>query len=529
MSSAKSTAAGPLRRCLRHIVTTAALLFFSASSWSEGGASLPIMTLSQSPNSASFAASLTPFPVRADDALAYPAYAGYVDRKSLSLGHTLMYQGSSYDTMGFAYPTQERGTVAVGLARLGSGAADGRDVNQNPTGSFTDQQTLLRVAYGDHVFSQLTWGLNLDYYDHSFAGDSIRSVGVGTGVHYKKNAFSAGFAGDNLISNTSGSTDDSLPAQFRLNAAYTLFDRLMLGLDAVVSPRMDLRAGIEYFLFDCFSVRLGHGAGGVGAGIGVKVRDYVLDYNLTVHELGMAQQFRIAAFFGPSHAAQRAERAEDLYREARRLSLDGRYAEASKVMERSGRYLAMPPNRRTFSDSLRRLIAVGVRELGSNEPQASLRKGVGYYLEQKPDLARVMFQKVQAQDGGNEMVAQLLTLVSRPENLPSPPSFVDVDPIRLKLFKIDEYFQKQQWDLALKECREIIALDPSSVIGYVRLGSIYYALGIRNEAAKAWQYAAKLNPNDPDVRKAVHFMQEENLKAPEGAAEYPQSSRRGEK
>lgn len=129
-----------------------------------------------------------------------------------------------------------------------------------------------------------------------------------------------------------------------------------------------------------------------------------------------------------------------------------------------------------------------------------------------------MFLTIQAKDPSNEMVKRLIALVTRPEDLPTPPSFVDVDPIRLKLFKIDEYFQKHQLDLALKECREIIALDPSSVIGYVRLGSIYYALGIKLEAVKAWQYASKLDLNNADVRKALSFMREENITTPSAAS-----------
>ena len=109
------------------------------------------------------------------------------------------------------------------------------------------------------------------------------------------------------------------------------------------------------------------------------------------------------------------------------------------------------------------------------------------------------------------LVKRLVALVSRPQDLPAPPSFVDIDPIRLKLFKIDEYFQKHQLDLALKECREIIELDPASVIAYVRLGSIYYSLGIKKEAVRAWEYAAKLDPTNADVKKSISFMRAEGL------------------
>ena len=372
----------------------------------------------------------------------------------------------------------------------------------------------MRLVYGDRIYSQLAWGLNVDYFGHSLEGESTRAIGGGAGLQYHRGGFHAGFAGDNLLQNMAGETSDRLPAGFRLNAGYTLFDLLAVGLDAAVSPQVDLRVGAQYFLFDGLAVRLGRGENGIGAGIALKIRDYQFDYNLTVHDIGLAQQFGLSVFFGPSRAAQRETLAEEHYRQAREQSLAGRYTAALQSMTKAGRYQALPLDRRTFLTSLQALTAAGIQELDDAKPQSDLRKGVGYYLEQKPDLARSMFLTIQAKDPNNDMVKRLIALVTRPEDLPTPPSFVDVDPIRLKLFKIDEYFQKHQLDLALKECREIISLDPSSVIGYVRLGSIYYALGIKLEAVKAWQYASKLDPNSADVRKALSFMREERIEVP---------------
>ena len=496
------------------------LACLAAPARGEGGVSLPLATLSQSPYCESFGASLTASEVNAADALAYPAYAGFIDRKSASFGHAALFSGGAYDAAGFAYPTMSRGTWAVGLYRMNSGAAEQRDSLGNETGSYRDEQTLLRLAYGDHVRPHLAWGLSLDYSGHSLAGSSSRALSGGAGLQYRRGRFSAGAAADNLLEKTSGETSDRPTAQGRVNFAMTFFERLLVGVDAVVVPQLDLRTGLQYSLFDAFAVRLGRGEGGIGAGIGLKIRDYRIDYNMTIHDLGLASKIGLTVFFGASRAAQREARAEDLYREARRLVVEGRYAAAARAMAESGRYSALPLDRRTFLESLRNLEQAGVLELVGNGPQVNLRKGIGYYLEQKAELARAMFLTVSAQDPSSDMVKRLIALVSRPQDFPAAPSFVDIDPIRLKLFKVDEYFSKNQLDLALKECREIIALDPSSVIGHVRLGSVYYSLGIKTEAVKAWMYAAKLDPKDADVRKAIAFMRAEGIgETPTGSGE----------
>ena len=167
------------------------LLACAATARGEGGVALPLVTLSQSPNSESFGASLTPSAVRAADALAYPAYAGFVDRKSASLGHAAMFYDGSYDSVGFSYPTMTRGSWAVGMFRMKSGSAEQRDSTGKATGSFVDEQTLLRFAYGDHIKPNLAWGLNLDYFGHSLAGSSSRSLSGGAGLQYRQGRFSA--------------------------------------------------------------------------------------------------------------------------------------------------------------------------------------------------------------------------------------------------------------------------------------------------------------------------------------------------
>jgi tetratricopeptide (TPR) repeat protein len=71
-----------------------------------------------------------------------------------------------------------------------------------------------------------------------------------------------------------------------------------------------------------------------------------------------------------------------------------------------------------------------------------------------------------------------------------------------------EDFKQGHYESSLKDCLAVIRTDPARELGYVRLGSAYYALGMQQYAAKAWHKALQLNPNNADLKE---FMAEKNI------------------
>jgi tetratricopeptide (TPR) repeat protein len=69
-------------------------------------------------------------------------------------------------------------------------------------------------------------------------------------------------------------------------------------------------------------------------------------------------------------------------------------------------------------------------------------------------------------------------------------------------------FNQARYDVSVKDCLYVLRVDPNRELGYVRLGSAYYALGLRDYAIKSWQKALQLNPNNADLRE---FMNEKNM------------------
>lgn len=447
------------------------------------------------------------------EALAYPGLYGLIDRPSLALGHTQLFAGTSADALALAFPTLEHGTFGGALYRIASGKAEGRDEFGRRTGSFSEEQLLARTGYGTQVRERLGIGANASYLHRELAGERSAMAGVGLGAHYRGRRFGAGFGADNILAMKSGATEDSLPLGLRVNAGCQLLrDVLLLGADATIMPSLEVRAGIEYMLGQRLSLRLSRGESSNLFGIGFQARSYRFDYDMGLHELGASHQVKLGYLFGSSRSQRRESLSEQGFQDARLLAGEGRYPAASAALRRVERFGKLSPDRKAFAEALDRVLETGTRELdGGNELTATVRHGVSLYLEDKPDMARAVFLQVQSKDPYNRLVGKFLALTVQRDQRTAPPSFVDVDPVRLKLFKTEEYFQKQQWDLALKECKEIVAINPAEVMAYVRMGSVYFALGLKQDAVKAWEYAAALNSGHIEVRKALAFMKAEHL------------------
>lgn len=58
-----------------------------------------------------------------------------------------------------------------------------------------------------------------------------------------------------------------------------------------------------------------------------------------------------------------------------------------------------------------------------------------------------------------------------------------------------------KYDRAILECNDIIELEPSNVMAMKRCGSAYYVLGNKKRAKEVWSHAAKIAPNDRELKK----------------------------
>ena len=71
--------------------------------------------------------------------------------------------------------------------------------------------------------------------------------------------------------------------------------------------------------------------------------------------------------------------------------------------------------------------------------------------------------------------------------------------IAIKLYQAVRYFHKGEYDTVVKLCEEVIELDPKEVTAYIRIGSAYYALGVKSQAMKYWKKALEVSPGNKEV------------------------------
>lgn len=69
-----------------------------------------------------------------------------------------------------------------------------------------------------------------------------------------------------------------------------------------------------------------------------------------------------------------------------------------------------------------------------------------------------------------------------------------------------ELYYKKEFKAALEEYKTVVSLLPTFPMGHVRLGSIYYQLGDKYRAKKAWEKALELEPNNPSLRDYLKRM-----------------------
>ncbi|MEK7766369.1 MAG: PorV/PorQ family protein, partial [bacterium] len=243
----------------------------------------------------------------ADDASATywnPAGMPQMERKELSALHAILWSQTSFDFLSFVYPHPTLGAFGGNITRLSSGGFEEVDADNKAGGTFSDNQTAFTAAYGRSLTEVVSVGFNLKYVAHTLGAFSNSFFGMDLSLMNRIPAFKgfrAGLRLSNLVAGTIGDTEDRLPVGARLGASYkTLKDKLMIALDLDQTLREKQRpgwhAGTEYWVLNYAALRLGfEGGKGAGlrettAGLGVKYRDYGLDYAIGLHALGASHR-----------------------------------------------------------------------------------------------------------------------------------------------------------------------------------------------------------------------------------------------
>jgi len=316
---------------------------------------------------------------------------------------------------------------------------------------------------------------------------------------------------------------------------------LILSLDNVMQAGEGYYAalGAEYTAFQLLSMRVGYRTGqdigsGIRAGVGFHLSVVDLDYSMSPFgDLGSMHKFGLSMKFGSPKSAQplagetsRATKAKLIApkQKIERLDVFAKdfLALAQKDIDARRYVSAMDNMKKAFNlePELRggewggrekRLgaIAAGLklREIPAREKrfapgpeQADVAaEAVLAYMQGQDLKALLLAQAAYGTDiRGDAVFEELLSLVSelvriavrRDEILPKAAL------IKEKLKRSARGFYIQQFDMAARECEEVVLLDETNHMAWTRMGSAYYMLSDKERARKAYLKALQINPDD---------------------------------
>ncbi|OIO05164.1 MAG: hypothetical protein AUJ52_14225 [Elusimicrobia bacterium CG1_02_63_36] len=147
------------------------------------------------------------------------------------------------------------------------------------------------------------------------------------------------------------------------------------------------------------------------------------------------------------------------------------------------------------ADLARRAVLAFTRE---RDRQAVLFAAAAYGSDPKTPVFRLLLQALEA-------------WTARPAEAGErqPPDRVAA----YKLRRANELFSEKRYEDAAEQCLESLLLVPEDPTAFERLGSMYYALGAHERAAKAWRESLRLKPANDALKDFMAHLE------PDGPAE----------
>ncbi|HAT71544.1 MAG TPA: hypothetical protein DCS63_01855 [Elusimicrobia bacterium] len=444
-----------------------------------------------------------------------PAGLGMLNGRNLSLMHAGLFEGMSYEYLGYA---QNFGGLPGGwgaqVLRLSAGSAPGRDEFNLPAPDFSYSETAFSVAAGMHgVFlPRLSAGAGLKIVSRAMDSSSDRLLGLDIGLQYGPlldGRLSFGFSAQNAGAFSSGDTSDRLPLAMKAGVSYLLAPGLALAVDA--SDSGQLRAGTEYVMGPG-ALRLGYDRQAVSFGAGVKfMKAYQLDVAMLRHEtLGLSNRVSLNYYFGGLSKPSRARAYSVDYIVKAGHSIAARdYVKALENVEMAAG-LDINLYKGGWGERRRRLSAAvkGLKLAELPERQAALMASG----EQPEEAGRAMYEYIYGNniksallahsalgyEKNNAFYGDFLSLVLNLTSFELRKDEILPRPLlkREKLNKAAALFYERRFESALRQCEEILLLDDKDALAWTRLGSAYYAMGDREKARKAYERGLQLDPSD---------------------------------
>jgi len=291
-------------------------LFFNSAAYAAGEGGLPGYYLNLGIGARALGMGRAFTGLSDDFSALYWNPAGLVqqDKVEFLSTHINLFEDTYYDSLGFAYPFFDRGTVAAGITQLYSGRIDGRDKDNYPTGEFSDLSQAAFISYGRNIFSFLSFGISTKAILKRMAEESLFGYGLDAGIFCKYKNFRIGANSQNVVKpRMEGKyAVDEIPKQLKVGAAINLFNNDSFILTTDLS-RTEYCSAKKYYGVEINPVKLliseynnnfvlrgGYDESRLVYGFGVKFLNFTLDYAFARLALGYSHRVSAGFRFGES-------------------------------------------------------------------------------------------------------------------------------------------------------------------------------------------------------------------------------------
>lgn len=259
----------------------------------------------------------------ADDATAIywnPAGMALIEKREVALSYNAYFQDTASQFLGYAQPTDGRGTFGFGASLFGvqdieKRSATGGDADIADLGDFNTQDMALALGWANKR-GALHYGLSLKYISSDLETEKAQTAALDVGTIYKMHE-DKGLSLSLAVLNLGGELKfaeegDPLPLNIKPGLAYRMNTENMGSLTAVVDsdilindnkayvqPGVEWRAHPMLALRTGFQIGRGEGAGsGFAAGVGFNIMNLGLDYAFVPYgDLGDSHRVSIGLKF----------------------------------------------------------------------------------------------------------------------------------------------------------------------------------------------------------------------------------------
>ncbi|MCK4755221.1 MAG: PorV/PorQ family protein, partial [Calditrichia bacterium] len=287
------------------------------------------------------------FTALADDPTAVywnPAGLEDIYQQQATFFHVSLWEGTSFDFLGYALPTLDFGSFGFGIGRIGVGDIPQTNSGEEVLGTFSSAEYQVYLGYARKFPYNITGGATIRMVRRSWSGlldeSDLNDTGFGMdlGVLYKPvwigspwfQDWTFGLKINNFIEPQlkEGVQSDDLPLTIKLGFLKKIrfvggeFFTVLMDFDYSEKRAMKVHIGSEYRVKDYGELRVGYTDGGLSFGAGVAYKMFQFDYSYGFSEysdvLPGVHRISLSYNFGKNrdelYQIAEAERAEERQR-----------------------------------------------------------------------------------------------------------------------------------------------------------------------------------------------------------------------